>query len=156
MPQLNWVCCMPGSGCLPWMFQALLLPQDSRSSPRNKIPISRHVMTVITPADSLKQGQSARVLASQHSRLHPAGQLDAPPDMVFLKKSSLTFGKASNADIADQTEPWPPFCAMMAADRPAPEQQANPLLPSCCSDPSLPHAGVAGQLRRGLHRQKYR
>lgn len=67
--QPHWVCCMPGPGHLPGMFQTLLL-QDSRSSPRNNIPISRHVMTVITPADYLARtvsngvGQPAQQIAS--------------------------------------------------------------------------------------------
>ena len=35
----------------------------------------------------------------------PSTTARSPPDMVFLKKSSLTFGNASSADIADQTDP---------------------------------------------------
>jgi hypothetical protein len=43
------------------------------------------------------------------------GQHAPPPDMVFLKKSSLTFGKASKADKVDHTLLWPAFCAMLGA-----------------------------------------
>lgn len=66
--------------------------------------------------------------------------------MVFLKKSSLTFGKASSADRADQTEPCPPFCAILGADKVV-HNQSKPLQEDtgslcCCASPSCEAAVV--------------
>lgn len=66
-----------------------------------------------------KQNQPHRVGQHQHRESATCNHCQrdsAPPDMVFLKKSSLTLGKASRADRVDQTDPWPPpVCAMLAA-----------------------------------------
>jgi hypothetical protein len=112
-----------------------------RSSPRNSMPISRHVMTVITPAGSRAShtgwvSTSAGGVGGLQPLLHPAGQR-APPDMVFLKKSSLTLGKASRADRVDQTDPWPPpFCAMLAAAGRVDQERVHARShASCCPAP---------------------